>query len=69
MNVYPTQMRRLLEILCNPTKRLPMETLKKCEAVLYRMQQDQHLGTTGGYRECRPIRPLDKHLSEMHSEV
>ena len=52
----PLQMRRLLEILCNPTKRLPMETLKKCEAVLYRMQQDQHLGTTGGFSDRQ--RPL-----------
>ena len=39
------KMRRLLEILCNPNKRLPMDTLKKCEAVLYRMQQTQDLGT------------------------
>ena len=39
------KMRRLLEILCNPSnKRLPMETLKKCEAVLNRMQQTQDLG-------------------------
>ena len=39
------KMRRLLEILCNPSKRLPMDTLKKCEAVLNRMQQTQDLGT------------------------
>ena len=39
------KMRRLLEILCNPSnKRLPMDTLKKCEAVLNRMQQQQDLG-------------------------
>ena len=41
------KMRRLLEILCNPSKRLPMDTLKKCEAVLNRMQQTQDLGTLG----------------------
>ena len=39
------KMRRLLEILCNPNKKLPMDTLKKCEAVLNRMQQTQDLGT------------------------
>ncbi|KAG1693760.1 Mediator of RNA polymerase II transcription subunit 15 [Nymphon striatum] len=32
-----SRMRNLLDILCNPNKRLPMETLLKCETVLERM--------------------------------
>ena len=31
------KMKKLLEILSNPTKRMPLETLKKCEIVLERM--------------------------------
>ena len=31
------KMKKLMDILSNPTKRLPMETLLKCEAVLERM--------------------------------
>ena len=31
------KMKKLMDILSNPSKRLPMETLLKCEAVLERM--------------------------------
>ena len=31
------KMKKLLEILSNPTKRMPLETLQKCEIVLERM--------------------------------
>ena len=53
------KMRRLLEILCNPSKRLPMDTLKKCEAVLNRMQQTQDLGgvSSDGYRVTHHVGP------------
>jgi len=34
------KMKKLMDILSNPTKRMPMETLLKCEAVLERMNLD-----------------------------
>ncbi len=34
------KMKKLMDILSNPSKRLPMETLLKCEAVLERMNLD-----------------------------
>ena len=34
------KMKKLMDILSNPSKRMPMETLKKCEAVLKRMNFD-----------------------------
>jgi mediator of RNA polymerase II transcription subunit 15 len=33
-------MKKLMDILSNPTKRIPMETVLKCEAVLERMNLD-----------------------------
>lgn len=39
-NVKREKMKKLLDILSNPSKRLPMETLKKCEDVLVRMKFD-----------------------------
>lgn len=34
------KMKKLMDILSNPNKRMPMETLLKCEAVLERMNLD-----------------------------
>merc|ERR1711936_857396 len=34
------KMNKLMDILSNPTKRMPMETLLKCEAVLEKMNLD-----------------------------
>jgi mediator of RNA polymerase II transcription subunit 15 len=39
------KMKKLMDILSNPSKRMPMETLKKCEAVLIRLQLEP---TTSG---------------------
>ncbi len=42
------KMKKLMDILSNPNKRMPMDTLKKCEAVLTRMNFDSDGNTAGG---------------------
>merc|ERR1719479_90616 len=44
------KMNKLMDILSNPNKRMPMETLLKCEAVLEKMNLDTSSQRTTGDR-------------------
>lgn len=41
-------MNKLLEILCNPNKRIPLETLLKCEIALEKMDFKSYLFQSSG---------------------
>jgi len=43
-----TKMSKLLEILCNPTQRVPLETLLKCEKALEKMDLISYSGQQFG---------------------
>lgn len=45
-----TKMSKLLEILCNPTQRVPLETLLKCEKALEKMDLISYSGQQFGVR-------------------
>ena len=54
------KMKKLLDIMSNPDKRMPLATLQKCEDVLKRMQldttdSDQHEGAGGGGADKNPL--------------
>lgn len=42
------KMNKLLEILCNPNKRIPLETLLKCEVALDKMDFKSYLFASSG---------------------
>lgn len=41
-------MNKLLEILCNPNRRIPLDTLLKCEVALEKMDFKYVIQTTSG---------------------
>lgn len=56
------KMNKLLEILCNPNKRIPLETLLKCEIALEKMDfKSYSFGSAnqfGTLKEHQVIRPF-----------
>ncbi len=61
------KMKKLMDILSNPNKRMPMETLKKCEAVLMRMLDAPGGGQAGG--SGPPSQPLPPVTSSSSSSI
>lgn len=62
------KMNKLLDILSNPSKRMPMETLIKCEAVLNKMDLDSDSGSSNQSAQSEPlIEAINKMKQEGHN--
>ncbi|KAK6618937.1 hypothetical protein RUM44_003318 [Polyplax serrata] len=57
-----SKMKKLLEILSNPSKRMPLETLRKCEVVLEKLDLKRGEGSVGPHttalKEIHNLNPL-----------
>merc|ERR1719384_2319459 len=55
-----TKMKKLLDILSNPGRRMPISTLQKCEDVLKRMalEPDRDPNSQGGKESTSSLNPL-----------
>lgn len=70
-------MKKLLEILSNPTQRMPLETLLKCEVVLKKMDFKRGDGSVSApttshltFKEHHAFNPLIEGISSnIHSPV
>ncbi|XP_040565576.1 uncharacterized protein MED15 isoform X2 [Lepeophtheirus salmonis] len=67
-----SKMKRLMDILSNPNKRMPMETLLKCETVLKRIIVDDNIeqdGSTGDMFTSANINPLLESVVKLHKQL